>query len=265
MNEKEDRRIVAQIMRDMAEANKDKENYVTGIMPKHMLDPVLSFLALLEEHQITNNEPMKAAISFYVSDEPTLNRRQKRQVKEVIKQHVGLAEGIDKLMRDFNVTAGDEFSKILANYIRMRNVSLVVAFDESRSGSGAEKAPVPGYLPTSEPPSEEAQVGNNRPQIIENILFIQKQKPMRRGGRPPRRGGKKSKGPKLRMFGIKLTPEEFALIEDLRTRTGVFSAADTIRGALRTYDVITAAIDAGEDVILEDPKNKASRKYLKLG
>jgi hypothetical protein len=228
-----------------------------------MLDPVLSFLALLEKHQITNNEGMKAAISFYVSEEPTLNRRQKRKVKEIIKQYVGLAEGIDKLMHDFNVTAGDEFSKILANYIRMRDVSLVVAFDESRSGSGAEKAPVLGHLPASEPPSEEAQVGN-RPQMIGNTLFIQKQEPMRRGGRPPRHGKKKPKGPKLRMFGIKLTPQEFALIEDLRTRTGVFSAADTIRGALRTYDVITAAIDAGKDVILEDPKDKADRKYLKL-
>ena len=225
--------------------------------------PLVSLFLLLREYGIEENWDAIWAVAILLHTHTPLEW-QKEQLRFVDEKFKGLLHATRNFMQQNSLVSGDERCEFLVSQIlSVRNRIAVLPLGESLSGTGADNAPGKGRYPASEPPLQEAQVSTNQHRVVGNTLFIDKQKTLRRGGRPAK-GARKAKGSKLRMFGVKLTDEEFALIEKLRKRTGVFSAAETIRGALRTYDVITGAIDAGQEVIIEHPKRKSDRKYLKF-
>jgi hypothetical protein len=59
---------------------------------------------------------------------------------------------------------------------------------------------------------------------------------------------------KLVRFNLSLTRDQFTALMRLKDLTGKATLAETIRSALRLYDVTQTGISEGKQLILKDPK-----------
>jgi hypothetical protein len=134
----------------------------------------------------------------------------------------------------------------------------------SNARSGTQKMPEEGYLSAPEPPQQEAPVQTSPSQIAKETILLLQSSETRRRGRPPKseRGTARAG---LRPFVIKLSKQELQQLERMRRRTGVATAAEAMRAALRTFELIVDALLRGQEVVLQDPKNPQRREYLKIG